>query len=460
MSRGFSRLALLFSVTFMVLSASPAHAQPTLSAEIVSWEIIGLDSNEPATSAPEIFMVQVKVTNTGSETATGVAATLTLTSPDCGGVACVTVASNPTYTIGSLAPGETRDAFWTVKIAKTSAAFGTSTLVDVSVTADNAPTVSATQAGRDPAPCGNASTPGNTLFVEDLISQNRNNVISYTVSPGVQLADGSWEVIEGSDFTVTVAAHTATVFSEISVPATIDPSGVLSPTSVLITFTQGTASDDDIYTLDAGGEVLAEYRYRASNLGTIQLAQLIYDCSGNSFHYNTDYLSNSITIHVVAAPSEPSITLSKSASPNPASPGEQITITITYTNSGLAAATNFVITDTVDPLLEGVTPGAGGVFDPATRTITWNVGTVPGLSSGSVFFTATVSDFSGGRTLTNVAAGTADQFGPISSPRLNVPVRPTTPVTGLASWVLAVLGWASIGFGTALSARRFESLRL
>lgn len=468
-----SSLVFLAALAFLMLPAVPASAATTLTYEIVSWPIIGLDSNDPSGGNPEIFLVQVEVTNTGAEAATNVQATLSLASPSCGSTACVTLVSSPTYTIATIPAGGKADAFWTVRVAKVPAAFSAFdgsgnatniTTISLSVTGTNVSSATeiAQPAHTVPPLCGaNGSTiPGSSLFVERLISQNRNYVISYSVSPGQQLADGSWEVVQGTDFVVTVVAHTATTYDEISVPATIDPTGVLTPSSVNFTFEQGTASDDDIYTVNAGGEVIAQYGYNASALGSIELAQLIYDCSGGSFHYNTDYLQNSITINVVPQPSQPVLTLAKSASPSPANPGQTVTFTITYTNSGVAPATNLVITDVVDPVLENVNPNNGGVYNSSNRTITWTIPTVPGLSSGSVSFTARVSDFAGGRTISNIASGVSDQTPAVSTPAVNVPIRPTTPATGLPSWLLAVLGWASMGLGASLSSKRLEKIRL
>lgn len=446
----------LLAALALAVSQQPARAATSLEAEIVSWQIIGLDSNAPATSTPEIFLVQVQIRNTGAETATGVRATLTLTSPDCGGVPCITIVSSPTVGVGSIAAGGQADAFWTVRIAKTPAAFDTVTQVDVTVSADNAPAVTATQVPRSSPPCG-VATPGNVLYVERLISQNRNNVLSYSVSPGVQLADGSWEVVQGTSFTVTVVASTATIYDEISVPATIDPAGIITPTSVSVVYEQGTPSDDDIYTLNAGGQVTAQYVYSASAIGTLTLAVLIYDCSGASFHYNTDYLVDVITIRVVQAPA---LVLTKSASPSPASPGETVTYTLTYQNVGGVTLTDVVISDTVDPALTDIVPLDNGAFDPATRTITWQVGTVPPGSTGTVSFRATVSDFAGGQTIRNLATATSAQLPPVSSPPFDLPILPTTPPTGSASELLAILAWALIGFGSVLSSRRLEGIRL
>lgn len=455
------RASLLALFVFWLLPALPAYAQTTLSAEIVSWQVIGLDSNDPVGGTPEFFLVQAKITNTGGEPATNAAATLSLgaLSPNpCAPADCISLVSPASDSLGTIAPGATVDAFWTVRVAKTAAAIGTSTPVTITASATNAPTVTATQADRIPAPCGIPDTPGGTLFVQRLISQARNDVLSYSVSSGVQLPDGSWEVTQGTTFTVNVVADTATAYDEISVPATVDPTGTITPLSVSFTYQLGTPSDDDIYTSNAGGTVNASYAFDASALGTVSLSQLIYDCSGNSFHYNSDYLVDSVTIHVVAPP--PAITLTKSSVPSGlVDPGQSVTFTIAYRNTG-GPATNFVIMDVVDPLLTEIVPGAGGTYDPGTRTITWNVGSVPARASGTVSFRAAVDDFAGGKTITNVATGTADRMAPVTSPPLRITARPTTPVTGAQAPLLAILGWAAIGFGDALSSRRLERLRL
>lgn len=443
----------------------PASAAAALSAEIVSWQVIGLDSNAPATSPPELFLVQAQVTNTGDAPATNVTSALAISAPDCGGVACITLVSSATYTIGTLAPGETRDAFWTVRIAKMAAAFDTTTPITVTAQADGLAPVTATQVSRDPPPCGTDPSGPSVLFVERLISQSRNNVLSYSVSPGVQLPDGTWEVVQGSDFTVTVLAQTATQYSEVSVPAVVDPSGAITPQSVSFTYTLGTAADDDIYTLNAGGRVRAEYDYRAASLGEVRLSQLIYDCSGNSFHYNSDYLVDFITIRVVAPPTvvngqpnpQPNVTLGKSSSPSGrVDPGEKVTFTISYANSGPGPATGFVISDQIDPNLTNIQPGPGGAYNPSTRTITWMIGTIDTQSSGSVSFTAFVDDFAGGKTIRNVAVADADQFEPLSSAEVLLTIPETTPVTGIPAGLLAILGWGLIGTGEVLARKRIR----
>lgn len=457
-----------FFVLALVMAFLPtrtAQAAAALSAEVVSWQVVGLDSNQPSSGTPEIFMVQAKVTNTGDVTATNTRMTLSLSSPSCGPSACITLVSDPIYTIGSLAAGATADGFWTIRVAKTASAIGTTTPITVTAEADTVAPVVATQQSRNPPPCGRTATGANELVVQRLISQARNDVLSYFITSGFQRPDGSWEVLLGSDFTVTVLAKTATAYQEISVPATIDPSAVIVPFATQFTYGLGTPSDDDIYTLNAGGQVTAVYSYRAAALGSVQVAQLIYDCSGNSFHYNSDYLEDSVTIHVVGQLSgpptvaAPSIRLTKTSTPSgTVDAGETITFTISYQNLGFADATNFTITDVMDPLLENITPDARGAYDPATRTITWPIGTVAPGGSGTVSFTATINDFAGGKTVRNTAVGRWDGGGPVSSATVLLTVRPSLPVTGPFSELLAIFGWASIGFGISLSSRRIEKM--
>ncbi|MCA1839138.1 MAG: hypothetical protein ABR507_02695 [Actinomycetota bacterium] len=450
----FACLVSAFVACFLV--GTPAYAATTLSAEIVSWQVIGLDVTQLATSKPELFMVQAKVTNTGTEPATTTEATLALgsvTPTDCGGGPCIFLVSSPTYSIGTLAPGATADAFWTVRVVKSAAAVGTDTAITVTASAANAGSVLATQVARSGL-CA-PDTPGGVLHVESLISQNRNQILSYSVSPGTQRADGSWDVVEGSTFVVTVLAHTATTFQEISVPAIVDPSGVIVPVATDFTFQSG-GSDDDIYTLNAGGDVTSLYGYRASSVGDVSLSQLILDCSGSSFHYNSDYGTAPLIIHVVGAPvtSLPVISLTKTSSPKSnVDPGATVTYTIAYSNTG-AAATNFVISDVVDSSLSSVVPANGGVFDGGNRTITWIIGSLAAGAKGSVSFTATVDDPAGGKTIANLARGDADGIDPVSSPRITLTVNQTLPNTGIDWPFQLIMGWSSIGFGLSLAGRR------
>jgi uncharacterized repeat protein (TIGR01451 family) len=88
----------------------------------------------------------------------------------------------------------------------------------------------------------------------------------------------------------------------------------------------------------------------------------------------------------------PKIELTKSAAPNPAKPGDTVAYTISYRNTGLAPATDFTITDPIDPYLLVITPvPTPGVY--SGNTITWGPTTLPANSGWqSVGFSAVVAE--------------------------------------------------------------------
>jgi uncharacterized repeat protein (TIGR01451 family) len=57
--------------------------------------------------------------------------------------------------------------------------------------------------------------------------------------------------------------------------------------------------------------------------------------------------------------------------------GENITYTLTLTNDGPNTATNVTVSDTLPTGLDFVSVGSGGSYDATTRTITWNVSSLP-----------------------------------------------------------------------------------
>jgi uncharacterized repeat protein (TIGR01451 family) len=72
--------------------------------------------------------------------------------------------------------------------------------------------------------------------------------------------------------------------------------------------------------------------------------------------------------------------------------GNTMTYTLYYNDFGDVAASNVVLQATLSPNVDFVSASDGGSYDPATRSVTWNIGTVPAFPSGrgSRTITATI----------------------------------------------------------------------
>lgn len=94
---------------------------------------------------------------------------------------------------------------------------------------------------------------------------------------------------------------------------------------------------------------------------------------------------------VTAAASFEDATKTASGAVGGIEPGDAVTWTVTFTNSGTRNAASVVVTDRVDPLLTSIVPLDGGTYDAGTRTIRWNLANVAQGASRTVRFTARVS---------------------------------------------------------------------
>jgi extracellular elastinolytic metalloproteinase len=106
-------------------------------------------------------------------------------------------------------------------------------------------------------------------------------------------------------------------------------------------------------------------------------------------------------------PGDPVVVLTKSG-PLTATRGSTVTYRLSYRNLGPEAAQGVKVVDSLPAGLGFVSALAGGSYDAAARTVTWNLGTVNAGSTGSVSFTATISPSSQiGSVLVNEGSLTA-----------------------------------------------------
>lgn len=105
-------------------------------------------------------------------------------------------------------------------------------------------------------------------------------------------------------------------------------------------------------------------------------------------------------------PIDPAVLFTMTA-PLTAKTGTNITYQMSYNNLGPGASSNAKITNVLPGGLNFVSATNGGVYNAATRTVTWNLGTVPVGFSGSVNLTAQVAA-PAGSIIVNTADYTAD----------------------------------------------------
>ncbi|MCH7920879.1 MAG: DUF11 domain-containing protein [Planctomycetes bacterium] len=121
---------------------------------------------------------------------------------------------------------------------------------------------------------------------------------------------------------------------------------------------------------------------------------------------------------VFAITADPALTLVKADSSDPVDPNTEVTYTITYGNIGLGDAHTCTIVETLPAGLTYVSSSAGGVYDDASKTITWSVGTIGATVTGqTVTFIARVSSSLDGGIITNSSLTIdCDETDPVAAP--------------------------------------------
>jgi len=281
--------------------ARPAGAAAVLNIQPITWNVIGLDSNK-VTDGPDLFQVGARVCNIGDQEATNVTVSFirdgTLNpyiSPV--GSTVLTLASLP-FGTGALPPGNTgplpancADFYFNIRITRDAAAYLTTQIYHVEATADG---------------LGTVSTPANReLYIEKLLDQSRNSITSL---------QGPQTVYVGETYQYTVVADTAPNGYEQLVTTVDFPNTMFQILAVNVSYTGPTSTNNTTYA-DAcgwnndrtsptyrscvgpqnypggkvGGTVTMVYTVKILSPGTATLMPLIYDFSGSSYHYNSDY---------------------------------------------------------------------------------------------------------------------------------------------------------------------------
>ena len=351
-----------------------------------------------------------RISNSGDQAATNVVVSFQWTSSNT----YVNLSPYETLVIslGNIGPGQQIDVFWLVEIARTKSAINTTRGFRIDVTSEQT-----------------SATASQTLTVEGLNSQGQDNSI---------IVNAPTTVYVGDTFVVEAEATITRSPSYISFPLQFDRSlfelyQVRLDYYVNSDFSGNVAlTEYDIYYSVPGGSipyhgVRAYFTLRAVRAGTGRFASLQMDVNRNqtAFDYNSTIWQYSMQVISL----NPSLTISKSDSPDPAPPGGNITYTVTYGNTGYGNATNVVITDPIPgntSYVRGSAFGESGVSieyydgtiwsstEPLVATaIRWVVGSVLGNSTGhQAGFQATIgSGVAVGTLIENRATLIANAIG-------------------------------------------------
>ena len=351
-------------------SARPVMAAESLTIIPLTWNVVGLDSNN-VDVGPNTFPVGARVCNTGASTLAKVTATFSWTSTATyintrtGSLTELSVSN-----LSNSAPNNCQDFYFEVEVTRNAAAYDTTRRYEITAVGEN-PLGTQVATATTPTP--------REIYVEHLISQNRNSVNNVYLGEAPTWtpvpAGGSMSLMVGKTYKITLEGGTATqgynqFESFINFPNTIFQ--VLSVTTdyaassnpLLIPFTNypylyadacGWDNDPNspnyrscIVSDDkaGGAPVFTTYTLKIlSGAGTSQtLNTLLYDFSGSSYHYNSDY-SSAPRIAVITDPS--SIKLNKSFDPKSILVDNSTTLTFTIPNPTAEEITGVNFSDTL-----------------------------------------------------------------------------------------------------------------
>jgi LPXTG-site transpeptidase (sortase) family protein len=447
-------------------------AAANLTISPITWNVIGLDSNN-VNVGPNHFPVGARVCNTGDATATNVVATFNWDSSNSN--INIRAGTSSTLSVSSLAAGSCTDFYFEVEITRTPAAYDTTRDYHISVTADGGLSAS-------------TATP-RTLYVEHLVSQSRNAVtdVQYGTSLG-SLASvpggGTMTLVVGNTYYIKLVGYTATNGYEQLESFINFPNTIFQVLSVSTTYTADTSAyvsspNDKAYgdgckwendpaspnyrtCLDVGkvgGNITVTYQVKILQVPSSPLANpeplgtLIYDFSGSSYHYNSDYSVSTRYANIVNA------SLTKSFSPKTINPGGTSTLTFTITNPGTNSISSVNFTDNLPSNVTisstTVTYSGCGNAAPASLTVgatSLSFSNITVGELGTCTIGVSVTSSTNGiynNTTGHLLIGTTDT-GSSGSDTLVVSSQPappsscTTPTT-IATWTMPTSGQGSGG---------------
>ncbi|OWY65560.1 hypothetical protein B7486_41325 [cyanobacterium TDX16] len=437
-----------------------ANATPNLQIKPISWDIIGLDSNKPDIEGPNVFNIGARVCNLGTSAAKDLQAKINLGSGT--GSTYISILGLNTLNINYLPAGGAGSTFHNIGNTGSTPSYCADFYFNVTVQRILAAHdtyreyyIEATGKDLSGTQLATITTPQpRRLYVQQLVEQNRNKVLTFTGTTTVQSGD----IV---DYTVT--GQTAPGGYEQLVFATNFPNTVFQILKVNTNYTTPSGTTNNSIYGDAcgwdsdpnssfyrtcdnpsipdgytGGKVgddfTAKYKVKiiSTQSQTIGVSSLVYDKSGNSYHYNTTYkIPPDYDININVNPAVTAdLSLTKTVNKLLPNVGENVTFTINVKNDGPDNATNVKVQDIFPAGLTYVSSNASVAFGATTpaylsvsdynggfytsSTGMWDIGTIPKGATATLQIVATVNTTD---AITNIAeVNASNQADPDSTP--------------------------------------------
>jgi uncharacterized repeat protein (TIGR01451 family) len=376
-------LIVIMALGFLSPAQQTVSAATTLAAETITWNVIGLDSNNVYVG-PNTFPVGARVCNIGLEPSGELTAKFVWDSSNA--YINLSGASTGTLTYPGLAIGECTDFYYEVEVTRNPSAYDATRRYHIAVTESDNPTTFSTPIPRE-------------LYVERLISQSRNGQLNLELSTdGVGFtsfaAGDTLTLLKGETYFLRLTAATATNGYEQIESYLNLPNLYFRVLSVTTDYSVGTDSDllygdgctwendpnspnyrSCLGTGKNGGDVITTYKvyivdYRSGDPTPVN--GMIYDFSGSSYHYNADYVGEARDLYNLDPEQIP---FTKTFVPNAIVPGEVSQATFKITNPSSLLIDNVSFTDDLpgdmavapSPALSftgcGASPSSTGVTD-------------------------------------------------------------------------------------------------
>lgn len=397
-----------------------ASAAASLTIEPLTWDFVGLDSNNPSVG-PDEYLIGARVCNIGSQAAKDIQIQFIREGSYNPYLTVLNSLNTDTWFVPSIAaggsvsnhhlltttPSNCFDAYYNAKVQRTAAAYNTTQRYRIEARASNASIVSTNNSVYD-------SPHPRQLYVEKILSQGRNAVLGFT---------GPSNVDVGGIYTFTLTSKTATAYPQLTISSNF-PNRAFQFLSVKTTYSNPGVTNSSIYADAcgwisdptyvgyhesssnceyppipdpyAGGKVgetvTTEYKVKILGLGAnatpgassqsqLILNHLILDFSGGSYHYNSDYGEGGgfpIIIHDRKA----DLSIDKSHTGNFATGDNTYTLAITNLGPDTAAGA-IEVTDTLP---------TGLTFNPSNATTGVESGTSTGWTCSATGQTISCSN--------------------------------------------------------------------